>query len=213
MWQKIIVGIVVLLLAAPGMVQAIDDTAAPKQIDRARLSHSFRNTGTQGGLYDPGSQAYGGRASGSMHYPFVFTGDQDRGFGRDLDSDNSRGEGVWMLAKDASGRVRITASGPVFITEDVEAIVPELTPGGNLKMISGDHPFVKAKMGYETKDSNAWHMADGGAPPQMRPLRRSRLSSPTTGRTGIIRSPLSTTSRKRSSSTSGRAMEAETARG
>ena len=170
MWQKIIAGIVVLLLAAPGMVQAIDDTATPKQIDRARLSHSFRNTGTQGGLYDPGSQAYGGRASGSMHYPFVFTGDQDRGFGRDLDSDNSRGEGVWLLAKDASGRVRITASGPVFITEDVEAIVPELTPGGNLMMISGDHPFVKAKLGYETKDSNAWHMADGGAPPQMRPV-------------------------------------------
>ena len=109
MWQKIIAGLVVLLLAAPGMVQAIDDTAAPKQIDRARLSHSFRNTGTQGGLYDPGSQAYGGRESGSMHYPFVFTGGQARGFSRDLDSDNSRGEGVWTMAKDASG----TLSSPI----------------------------------------------------------------------------------------------------
>ena len=162
------------LVMWPGGAGAMDDPSPQKQIDRAKLTESFRSTGTQGGMMDTGAQGYVARESGSMTYPFVFTGSQQDGSygGRENDNDCSKGQGVWILARDAAGGVYVTSSGPIYISPDVLAGLTDLTPGaGNLQLSNGeDHPFAQAKLGYDTKDATVWFNSDVGATEQPIPL-------------------------------------------
>ncbi len=152
---------------APGPARA-DDPALMGQLNRPKLSSSFRNTGTQGAGLTVGAW---GENSASMCYPYNWTGTRGRGlYGSfvlipQFENENSRGEGVWIFAKDASGRRHISASGPLFISEDIREVVPDFGPGGNMKLSNGDqHPFAKAGLGFETRDATVWFNSDKGGP-------------------------------------------------
>ncbi len=180
MWQWLmcrgfsVVVIAGALLLVPNAARAVDEAVPQKQIDRSKLSESFRNTGQEGGTFELGSEGYVARENGSMMYPYVFTGSSQTGSfgGRDGDYDNSKGQGVWILARDASGSIFVTSSGPVSNTRDVRQIVPDLTPGsGTMQLSNGeDHPFVKAGLGFNTNDSNVWFNSDQTLPNQPKPI-------------------------------------------
>lgn len=155
-------------LILPGAALAIDEPSASKQIDRSKLSESFRNTGAEGGTFD--GTSYTGRHTASMNYPYVFSGTQDgKSISTSHDNDNSHGQGIWILAKDAAGKIYITSSGFAYNTDDVTEDVPDF--GTNLKndLFNG--------IGYDTKDANAWGKADRAlsTPKQLRPVSQEPI--------------------------------------